>query len=80
MVFLLFPPYDPIIEEVPEGMTKEDIRVEVLAGKRCWNTGGTIINGKSDKLDINGLEMEAAKKAVANWLERNEVWKKMYHL
>lgn len=64
------PPYDPIIDEVPEGMTKEDVRVEVLSGKRCWNTGGIIINGKSDKLDINGLEMEPAKKAVADWLEK----------
>jgi len=53
-------------------MTKEDVRVEILAGKRCWNTGGTIINGKSDELDINGLQMEQAKEAVADWLEENQ--------
>ncbi len=66
------PPYDPIIDEAFEGVTKEDLRVEILAGKRCWNTGGTIINGKSDKLDIEGLEMEEAKEAVADWLEENK--------
>ena len=66
------PPYDPIIDDVPKGMTKEDVRVEILAGKRYWNTGGTIINGKSDELDINGLQMEQAKEAVADWLEENQ--------
>lgn len=67
------PPYDPIIEELPPGMTEEDIRIEVLAGKRCSTTGGKVINGKSDKLDINGLEMEAAKEAVADWLEKEGI-------
>jgi leucyl-tRNA synthetase len=62
-------PYDPLIGALPDGVTEEEYRAEVLAGKRCSNTGGKIINGKSDKLDINGLEMEAAKEAVADWLE-----------
>lgn len=66
----VIPPYDPFIEDIPADMTPEDIRIEILAGKRCWNTGGTIINGKSDKLDINGLHMEEAKEAVAHWLEK----------
>ncbi|MDN3508707.1 MAG: leucine--tRNA ligase [Candidatus Neptunochlamydia sp.] len=70
------PPYDPIIDDVPEGMTKEDVRVEILAGKRCWNSGGIIINGRSDKLDINGLQMEEAKEAVADWLEENQYGKR----
>ena len=69
----IVPPYDPEPVDVPTDRTVEDIRVEVLAGKQCWTQGGKIINGKSDKLDINGLEMEAAKNAVADWLEANKV-------
>ncbi|MCB1107226.1 MAG: leucine--tRNA ligase [Chlamydiia bacterium] len=69
----VIPPYDPLIEEVPPDMTKEDLRLEVLAGKRCSTLGGTIINGKSEKLNINGLEMEAAKEAVAHFLEKEGV-------
>ncbi|MCB1115821.1 MAG: leucine--tRNA ligase, partial [Chlamydiia bacterium] len=68
----IIPPYDPIIEEVPEGMTKEDLRLEVLAGKRCSNTGGVAINGKSDKLSIEGLDVEEAKSRVAAWLEESK--------
>lgn len=69
----VIPPYDPYIEEVPAGMTKEDLRIEILAGKRCSNTGGKAINGKSEKLDINGLEIEVAKAAVADWLEKEGI-------
>jgi len=67
------PPYDPYIDEVPKGMTKEDLRVEILAGRRCSNTGGKIINGKSEKIDINGMEVGEAKEAVAAWLESEKI-------
>ncbi|NGX51045.1 MAG: Leucine--tRNA ligase [Chlamydiae bacterium] len=68
----IIPPYDPEPRDIPADMTAEDIRVEVLAGKRCWTHGGKIINGKSDKIDINGLTIEDAKEAVANWLEESK--------
>jgi leucyl-tRNA synthetase len=63
------PPYDPAPGAAPDGVSAEEFRAEVLAGKRCSSAGGRIINGKSDKLDINGLEMEPALEAVADWLE-----------
>lgn len=66
----VIPPYDPTIDEAFEGMTKEEMRIEILRGKRCWNKGGVIINGKSDKLDINGLQMEDAKEGVLHFLEK----------
>jgi leucyl-tRNA synthetase len=66
----VIPPYDPTIDETFEGMTKEEMRIEILEGKRCWNKGGVIINGKSEKLDINGLEMEDAKESVLHFLEK----------
>jgi len=68
----IIPPYDPSPRDVPADMTAEDIRVEVLAGKRCWTEGGKIINGKSEKIDINGLGIQEAKDGMADWLEGSD--------
>ena len=68
----IIPPYDPFIEEAPIDMAVEDLRIDILAGKRCWTKAGKVINGKSDKLDINGLEIEEAKARVADWLEAHQ--------
>ena len=71
---------DPEVKEAPEGLTEEDVRLEVLAGKRCWIKEGKAINGKSDLLDINGLNICEAKEKVANFLETNKVGERWYHL
>ncbi len=69
----IIPIYDPTMskasEEVPEGMTPEDIRLEVLAGKRCWTKDGTAINGVSQELSIEGLSMADAKEKMIAFLE-----------
>jgi len=71
----LNPVIEPIIEknsiELAEGLTAEDIKVEVLAKKRCWTGCGTIINSSSHLLSINGFSNEEAKKAVTNWLSES---------
>ncbi len=66
------PPYDPEIEEVVVDTTIEDVRLEILAGRRCWTGPGKAINGKSEKLDINGLSVEEAQEKVAAWLEETK--------
>ena len=65
-------PYEPD----PEDVSEEEIRREIVAGKRCWTQGGKAINSKSEKLDINGLGIEEAKDAMADWLEVNQAGKR----
>jgi leucyl-tRNA synthetase len=59
------PVIDPQGETPPEGSDMEDVRIDVLAGRQCWTGGGRLIN--SDFL--NGLDVEAAKMAMVEWLE-----------
>ncbi|MEM7175335.1 MAG: leucine--tRNA ligase [Chlamydiota bacterium] len=71
------PIYDPAIDsdssEIPEGMTAEDVRLEVLAGKRCWTQGGKAINGKGKDLFIDNLSVAEAKEKVTAYLEEKKV-------
>ncbi len=55
-------------DALPEGMLAQDITVEVLGGKRCWTLGGKIINSSSKNISLNGLTIEDAKKAMTDWL------------
>lgn len=79
--FKIIPPYEPILDgyldEIPKDITKDDFRLEVLAGNRCWTKGGLVINSKSETIDINGLKMDVAKEKVADWLELNECGKRI---
>ncbi|MBI2743280.1 MAG: leucine--tRNA ligase [Chlamydiales bacterium] len=56
----------------PEGLTFANVRVEVLAGNRCWSKGGLLINSAHKDLSLNGLSAEDAKERVLNWLIKNE--------
>ncbi len=76
----IIPPYDPALDEhkdeVPDHLSKEAFRLEILRGNQCWTKGGKIVNGKQGTLDINGLGIEDAKKKVEDWLEANQCGKK----
>lgn len=49
---------------------------DVLSGKACWPGEGTLINSSNDDgLDINGLNVDAAKKKTIEWLERKAIGK-----
>ena len=73
-------PYDPALKEhldgIPEGCVEADFRSEILRGDRCWTKGGRIINGNGSDLDINGLDVEEAKRRVVDWLEKNKCGKR----
>ena len=68
----VIPPYAPD----PEDIQDEELREEILKGKRCWTEGGEVINGVGDGLDISGFNMVQAKEAVADWLEANQLGKR----
>lgn len=63
--------------ETPEGMKKEDLRIEVLAGRHCWNeTEGLMIHSNRSGLSVDGQTVSEAKKAIVDWLvahKRGEV-------
>jgi len=54
------PVIDPKVEQAPEGLSPEDIRVEVLSGKRCWTGDGVLINSQT----LDGMDVATAKEAV----------------
>ncbi len=58
-------------EAIPEGLTSEDIRVDVLAGRRCWQNVGTMVNSYHGNLSIDGQDVETAKQSVIRWLEQH---------
>ena len=47
---------------IPDGLTAEDIKVEVLSGKRCWEETGLAINSSHGNFSIDGQNIEEAKK------------------
>lgn len=53
-------------KEMPDGLLFEELRAEILAGKRCWTADGVTINSKQ----FDGLDMKTAKNKVADWLEQ----------
>ena len=70
--------YDPDLKEIEaeEGKTTEDVKNQILEGKRCWTSNGRVINSVNDSLSLNGLKIEEAKKKMIFWLEENKVGKK----
>lgn len=59
------------IKELPEGYTKEDLRLEILSGKRCWEEEGSMIKSDHGSLHLDGLTREIAKKRAIEWLKEN---------
>ena len=57
----IIPVYDP--------KTDVETRQLVLEGKACWTEEGTLIHSHHNDLNLNGLEMRAAKMAMIAWLE-----------
>lgn len=47
---------------------------DILLGKICWTGDGTLINSSNNAgLDINGLNVEEAKKKTIDWLKKNGI-------
>jgi leucyl-tRNA synthetase len=53
---------------VLEGLSPETMRLEVLSGNRCWTQEGKLIHSQQKEISLNGLSVEAAKKAITKWL------------
>lgn len=72
--------YDPNVEsfseEIPKGMSKEEVKKLSLEGAFCWNFDGKCINSQHNDLNLNGLKIEDAKEAATVWLEKHQLAKR----
>ncbi len=66
---VITPDVEAYPEKIPEGLTADCIRVEVLAGKRCWQAEGILFNSQHGSLSLNGLDVPSAKVHAMDWLE-----------
>ena len=66
--------YEPDIknhpELIPEGKDPETYRRELHAGKQCLTGQGNCVHSANDEVSLNGLDVEAAKKTIIDWLEK----------
>jgi leucyl-tRNA synthetase len=58
-------------EAIPDGMAPEDVRIEVLAGKRCWVENGLLIHSTHDSCSLDGLSVDNAMQHITAWLEKH---------
>lgn len=70
------PDLDSFPEEVPKGMIKEEVKKLCLEGKLCWNFDGKCTNSQYKDLNLNGLNITAAKEAATRWLEKEHLAKR----
>lgn len=63
---------DVEVDAVPEGLSVEDVKVEVLGGKRCWVDGGVLIHSAQGDLSLNGKGVNEAKQVIIAWLEKHK--------
>lgn len=67
--------YEPDLKELEEeqGRTLDQIKKEILEGKRCYTKDGRAINSENNSISLNGLKIEDAKKKITFWLEENKI-------
>ncbi len=63
-------------ELIPDSISAEEVRKQVIEGKRCWPGEGTSIHSANDEISLNGLKVKNAISAITVWLERKGVGKK----
>lgn len=72
----IIPVISPAVEahpdQIPADLKPEDVKIEVLAGKRCWTEDGSAINSSYGTCSIDGQSVEDAKKSIVSWLEKNK--------
>ena len=62
-------PIRAIIRPDAKAAEKEGVSVDaVLAGKACWTGDGEMIASANAEVSLNSLPVEAAKKAICDWL------------
>lgn len=73
--------YDPDLSLLPSDnlLSPEEVRGAVLLGKMCWTETGTLIQSSYGDLNLNGLDLNAAKETAIQWLERHSKGNRTVH-
>lgn len=71
IVALFDPDLDHHAELIPEGITKEAYRQQILKSDVCWEEDGTYLPIPGTAVPLVGLSVDQAKARVAAWLEQN---------
>lgn len=64
----VIPVVDPDLSEINPEMTPENVRIEVLSGKRCWEGRGVMFHSGF----LDGQQFEPAKESMICWLEQHK--------
>jgi len=71
----LLPVISPDVEAhpdlLPEGMTAQDVKIEVLSGRHCWMASGDLIHSSHGDCSLDGKNVPDAKESVIQWLEKH---------
>lgn len=71
--------FDPNLEAHPELIPADkdpkQVRQEIIDGVRCWPEEGTSIHSANEEISLNGLNVDAAKKKMIEWLEKKGLGK-----
>ncbi|MEC7839459.1 MAG: leucine--tRNA ligase [Chlamydiota bacterium] len=62
------PKLDQFPERVPAGSDPKTFYEEVMQAKHCWPGEGECINSSNDEISLNGMSVDEAKDAIADWL------------
>jgi leucyl-tRNA synthetase len=69
IVAVIDPDFKGHEEEMPDGLDEQDVRLEILAGRKCWPHDGTMTHSSRTDVSLNGLNVSEAKRVITNWLE-----------
>jgi leucyl-tRNA synthetase len=66
------PVIDPGVDfacDLPDGMRPEELRIEVLSGKRCWSQlEGALIASDTEGFSVSGQTISEAKQSITHFL------------
>jgi len=65
-----------ILKPDAKAAAAENVGVEdVLAGRACWPGAGALVNSANPTVSLNGLDVEAAKSTICDWLSARGIGK-----
>lgn len=67
--------YEPSLEALEKAFPLEDpatVQQEILSAGRCWPGDGRAIHSQGVSVELDGLNVEAAKAKITSWLEEKK--------
>jgi len=68
----IIPVFDPNIdahpELIPDNISPDELRKQVISGNHCWEGEGSCINSENEEISLNGLRVKEAIQKITQWL------------